>query len=770
MEPNIKNKNSDSLHLLESQSSTSQSSSLISDLDDLKLIELIGRGRYGSVWKGTLNEQTVAVKIFAPQYRQYYLNERDIYMLPFMEFHHCLPRFLGSQERTTIDGRTDYHLVLSYAPFGCLQDYLRDHTIDWSTMCKMVQTTTQGLAYLHSEMKKCDKLKPCVAHRDLSSRNIIVKVDGSCMICDFQFAIRISGSKYYSCGEIFDSQTASLNDVGTLRYMAPEILEGAVNLRDCESALKQIDVYALGLVLWEIASRCSDLYQGVEVPNYKQPFEHEIGQHPTFEQMQVLVTRNKARPLFPDIWKDSNPAIRSLKETIEDCWDHDAEARLTALCVEERLMELPLLWERYKSGTLANCVVGALYSTQSQNFPNINNQKNTFRIRSGSNSFHNIIGMSSEGSEKLTNELQKNRCQNRLDFPNNNNIINNSNNVNEDSLVSFSPSSDFEKNIVSAANAFINQPKLTLPLQPHQGRNPCLERNLMPESSDDNTSGLLEHGLKFQVNNTNQDSLITDLFNEGNSTNETNSQLVSSDILSRTTNDNSRNVMRRVGNGTTPIPFVQNAVGVNTIPKQPNVPGNGHSVQIKKTNEAFNSGHETSTGLSKLLNRSNLKSWLNLKYFSKRNENIDIGLIEESQPFSPTNDSNGTNVLEPHNMVNVRPIFNSMISQTAINSETDNLTEPKATQVNFVNGEPLISIIDMNDKSDDTKSNNWSNQSSALIQTNSMVKSNISIETPSNIDRVYKQFDETNLNPLTQSSECLQTTHLKESSVKCDNS
>ena len=50
--------------------------------------------------------------------------------------------------------------------------------------------------------------------------------------------------------------------VGTLRYMAPEVLEGAVNLRDCEASLKQIDVYALGLVLWEIASRCSDLYQG----------------------------------------------------------------------------------------------------------------------------------------------------------------------------------------------------------------------------------------------------------------------------------------------------------------------------------------------------------------------------------------------------------------------------------------------------------------------------------------------------------------------------
>lgn len=41
-------------------------------------------------------------------------------------------------------------------------------------------------------------------------------------------------------------------------------------------------------------------------------------------------------------------AIRALKETIDDCWDQDAEARLTALCVEERLIELPVLWDRYK--------------------------------------------------------------------------------------------------------------------------------------------------------------------------------------------------------------------------------------------------------------------------------------------------------------------------------------------------------------------------------------------------------------------------------------
>lgn len=32
--------------------------------------------------------------------------------------------------------------------------------------------------------------------------------------------------------------------------------------------------------------------------------------------------------------------LRTLKETIEDCWDQDGDARLTALCVKERFSEL----------------------------------------------------------------------------------------------------------------------------------------------------------------------------------------------------------------------------------------------------------------------------------------------------------------------------------------------------------------------------------------------------------------------------------------------
>lgn len=44
--------------------------------------------------------------------------------------------------------------------------------------------------------------------------------------------------------------------VGTRRYMAPEVLEGAINFQ--RDSFLRIDMYAMGLVLWELVSRCSE--------------------------------------------------------------------------------------------------------------------------------------------------------------------------------------------------------------------------------------------------------------------------------------------------------------------------------------------------------------------------------------------------------------------------------------------------------------------------------------------------------------------------------
>ena len=45
---------------------------------------------------------------------------------------------------------------------------------------------------------------------------------------------------------------------------------------------------------------------GLPTPDHRLPFEAEVGAHPSFEEMQVAVSRNKMRPAFPDLWKNTN--------------------------------------------------------------------------------------------------------------------------------------------------------------------------------------------------------------------------------------------------------------------------------------------------------------------------------------------------------------------------------------------------------------------------------------------------------------------------------
>ncbi|XP_061463950.1 bone morphogenetic protein receptor type-2 isoform X1 [Rhineura floridana] len=344
------------------------------DLDNLKLLELIDRGRYGAVYKGSLDERPVAVKVFSFSNRQNFINERNIYRIPLMN-HDNIAHFIVGDERFTADGRMEYLLVMEYYPNGSLCRYLSFHTSDWVSSCRLVHTITRGLAYLHTELPRGDHYKPAISHRDLNSRNVLVKNDGTCVISDFGLSMKLTGNRLVRPGE---EDNAAISEVGTIRYMAPEVLEGAVNLRDCESALKQVDMYALGLIYWEIFMRCTDLFPGESVPEFQMAFQTEVGNHPTFEDMQVLVSREKQRPKFPEAWKENSLAVRSLKETIEDCWDQDAEARLTAQCAEERMAELMMIWERNKS---VSPTVNPMQSTAMQNERNLSHHRHAPKIR-----------------------------------------------------------------------------------------------------------------------------------------------------------------------------------------------------------------------------------------------------------------------------------------------------------------------------------------------------------------------------------------------------
>lgn len=152
--------------------------------------------------------------------------------------------------------------------------------------------------------------------------------------------------------------------VGTRRYMAPEVLEGAINFQ--RDAFLRIDMYAMGLVLWELASRCTAAdgerpspaqlhtapchsgrcpahgrvaLDGLEIPSspnrsgilslantaifpfrtrvpsagpvdeYMLPFEEEIGQHPSLEDMQEVVVHKKKRPVLRECWQKHSVSV-----------------------------------------------------------------------------------------------------------------------------------------------------------------------------------------------------------------------------------------------------------------------------------------------------------------------------------------------------------------------------------------------------------------------------------------------------------------------------
>ncbi|KAK6644413.1 hypothetical protein RUM43_000680 [Polyplax serrata] len=285
----------------------------------IQLIEIKARGRFGAVWKAQYKSETVAVKIFPIQDKQSWLTEKEIFKLPHMNNPDIL-QFIGVEKRGD-NLQAEFWLVTAFHEKGSLCDYLKANVITWPELCKIAE----GLMFLHDEVagNKGEGFKPAIAHRDFKSKNVLLKSDMSACIADFGLALMFQPNK--PCGDTH-------GQVGTRRYMAPEVLEGAINFS--RDAFLRIDMYACGLVLWELISRCTA--QDGPISEYMLPFEEEVGQHPSLEDMQECVVNKKQRPILRQTWRQ-HPGLSALCDTMEECWDHDAEARLSASCVMERV-------------------------------------------------------------------------------------------------------------------------------------------------------------------------------------------------------------------------------------------------------------------------------------------------------------------------------------------------------------------------------------------------------------------------------------------------
>lgn len=89
---------------------------------------------------------------------------------------------------------TELWLVTEYHPFGSLSDYLRQNSITIPILLKMMFSIASGLCHLHTSIESTDG-KTAIAHRDLKSKNILVKKDLTCCIADLGLAVREVRSK-----------------------------------------------------------------------------------------------------------------------------------------------------------------------------------------------------------------------------------------------------------------------------------------------------------------------------------------------------------------------------------------------------------------------------------------------------------------------------------------------------------------------------------------------------------------------------------------------
>ncbi|XP_071012009.1 bone morphogenetic protein receptor type-1B isoform X1 [Oncorhynchus clarkii lewisi] len=291
----------------------------------IQMVKQIGKGRYGEVWMGKWRGERVAVKVFFTTEEASWFRETEIYQTVLMR-HENILCFIAADIKGT-GSWTQLYLITDYHEGGSLYDYLKSTTLDTKAMLRLAYSSVSGLCHLHTEIFGTQG-KPAIAHRDLKSKNILVKKNGACCIADLGLAVKF----------ISDTNEVDIppnTRVGTKRYMPPEVLDESLNRNHFQSYI-MADMYSFGLILWEIARRC---VSGGIVEEYQLPYHDLVPSDPSYEDMREVVCIKRLRPSFPNRWT-SDECLRQMGKLMTECWAHNPASRLTALRVKKTLAKM----------------------------------------------------------------------------------------------------------------------------------------------------------------------------------------------------------------------------------------------------------------------------------------------------------------------------------------------------------------------------------------------------------------------------------------------
>ena len=221
-------------------------------LGDYELLERLGQGGQGSVWKArlrTAREIVAAIKtMHGPSRDDAAAVERfrnDARSLARMTHPHIVrTSYIGE-----VDGR--WYIVMELVEGGSLADHLDALRGDLRQVAAMMEKIARAIHHAHTRADG-------VIHLDLKPANILLTADGEPKVTDFGLAIRGErsrrneppGGDTSAVPETSEERSATFaraGIVGTLPYLSPEMAAGRW---DEVSTLS--DIYGLGAVLYAL--------------------------------------------------------------------------------------------------------------------------------------------------------------------------------------------------------------------------------------------------------------------------------------------------------------------------------------------------------------------------------------------------------------------------------------------------------------------------------------------------------------------------------------